>query len=225
MCGGAFWLASHVHSYPLLHPKQPCATLCFPPPYAVVLTVLSCLAGNARLRSAMARCRARRRLVDFGQRNPDPRLRARSLSLVKVGAPVWCKKWAHNRLRPWPMRMQLIGRLVILYPLCLNVPLTCTALLCCPADPAQAGSARVVRAMVLWRGWRLRGLQLAALTMILFLHWAAAAGQQASPLGAISGPTPCRPPPPLCWAASRGPNLPACAFIVHAGAGLPRCTA
>lgn len=50
----------------------------------VVLTVLSCLAGNARLRSAMARCRARRRLVDFGQRNPDPRLRARSLSLVKI---------------------------------------------------------------------------------------------------------------------------------------------
>lgn len=53
--------------------------------HAVVLTVLSCLAGNARLRSAMARCNARRRLVDFGQRNPDPRLRARSLSLVKVG--------------------------------------------------------------------------------------------------------------------------------------------
>jgi hypothetical protein len=51
----------------------------------VVLTVLSCLAGNARLRSSMARCRARRRLVDFGQRIPDPRLRARSLSLVKVG--------------------------------------------------------------------------------------------------------------------------------------------
>ncbi|KAI7835971.1 hypothetical protein COHA_010140 [Chlorella ohadii] len=50
----------------------------------VVLTVLSCLAGNARLRSAMARCRARRRLVDFGQRIPDPRLRARSLSLVKI---------------------------------------------------------------------------------------------------------------------------------------------
>ncbi|PRW44486.1 small GTP-binding isoform B [Chlorella sorokiniana] len=50
----------------------------------VVLTVLSCLAGNARLRSSMARCRARRRLVDFGQRIPDPRLRARSLSLVKI---------------------------------------------------------------------------------------------------------------------------------------------
>lgn len=52
-----------------------------------MLTVLSCIAGNARVRSAMAHCQARRRLVDFSQRVPDPRLRARALSLIKVGAP------------------------------------------------------------------------------------------------------------------------------------------
>ena len=50
----------------------------------MVLTVLSCIAGNTRVRSAMAQCQARRRLVEFGQHIPDPRLRARSLSLVKV---------------------------------------------------------------------------------------------------------------------------------------------
>jgi hypothetical protein len=32
----------------------------------------------------MAHCHARRRLQDFGQRIPDPRLRARSLSLIKI---------------------------------------------------------------------------------------------------------------------------------------------
>ncbi|KAL4428434.1 hypothetical protein ABPG75_002523 [Micractinium tetrahymenae] len=50
----------------------------------VVLTVLSCMAGNARVRSAMAHCHARRCLMDFGQHIPDPRLRARSLSLIKI---------------------------------------------------------------------------------------------------------------------------------------------
>ena len=50
----------------------------------MVLTVLSCIAGNPRVRSAMAHCHARRRLQDFGQRIPDPRLRARSLSLIKI---------------------------------------------------------------------------------------------------------------------------------------------
>ena len=49
-----------------------------------MLTVLSCIAGNPRVRSAMAHCHARRRLQDFGQRVPDPRLRARSLSLIKI---------------------------------------------------------------------------------------------------------------------------------------------
>lgn len=57
-----------------------------PLPPAVVLTVLSCMAGNARVRSAMAHCHARRCLMDFGQHIPDPRLRARSLSLIKVRA-------------------------------------------------------------------------------------------------------------------------------------------
>lgn len=42
------------------------------------------MAGNARVRSAMAHCQARRRLADFGQRVADPRLRARALSLVKI---------------------------------------------------------------------------------------------------------------------------------------------
>lgn len=49
-----------------------------------VLTVLSCIAGDSRVRSAMAHCHARRRLLDFGQRVADPRLRARTLSLVKI---------------------------------------------------------------------------------------------------------------------------------------------
>lgn len=62
-----------------------------------MLTVLSCVAGNARLRSALVNCRARHCLVDFGQRIPDARLRARSLSLVKVRSrpcfeycDIWC---------------------------------------------------------------------------------------------------------------------------------------
>lgn len=58
--------------------------LACPPLPAVVLTVLSCVAGSARVRSAMAHCQARRRLMDFGQHIPDPRLRARSLSIIKV---------------------------------------------------------------------------------------------------------------------------------------------
>ncbi|EFN55388.1 hypothetical protein CHLNCDRAFT_134476 [Chlorella variabilis] len=50
----------------------------------VVLTVLSCVAGEPSVRSAMAACHARRRLMDFSQRVGDPRLRARSLSLIKI---------------------------------------------------------------------------------------------------------------------------------------------
>eukprot|EP00887_Chlorella_sp_A99_P004949 scaffold4.g4949.t1 len=58
------------------------------PQCQLVLTVLSCLAGNPRLRSDMVYCqaswRARKRLMEFSHRMGDPRLRARSLSLVKV---------------------------------------------------------------------------------------------------------------------------------------------
>lgn len=49
-----------------------------------MLTVLSCVAGNPRLRSVLVHCQARRRLMELGHRMTDPRLRARSLSLVKV---------------------------------------------------------------------------------------------------------------------------------------------
>jgi len=50
----------------------------------VLLTVLSCLAGNHRLRASMAKEGVRLPLVRFAQRCCDARLQARALSLVKV---------------------------------------------------------------------------------------------------------------------------------------------
>lgn len=51
----------------------------------VLLTVLSAMAGRPRLLTAMARgVQARDAVLRCGQRNADPRLRARALSLIKV---------------------------------------------------------------------------------------------------------------------------------------------
>lgn len=49
-----------------------------------MLTVLSCMASSGRIVQALDSLQAAARLLHFGHATPDPRLRARALSLVKV---------------------------------------------------------------------------------------------------------------------------------------------